>query len=371
MAFAYSGFSTVAQNYISRTVASNFYQKWPFGAALGALTLGNQNRKELQIGRPDSGEILSGGMISPIERINLGNVNWYQPRIQAFETSNSAYRTVRGNLPDVAAKTTNSHGQATQASAKVGWTHLDTPVLIWHEDKIRAAKENTAKGQALALGQVIDEATEVAYQEHISKLAVDTYSGSPTSQSADLWDAPQGYKMAFSATNTYSNVDRSVESAWRAQSDSTITAVDIVKILDDANITKGLNTKGSGVDLILTTGDLYIKFKAQILSQGGTVLQNGMPEFAKLGVKREVLQKDNAYIMYDPYISDANRVYAFNTKTWRFMVHPQFNFKVSEFTDNTKTGINKETYDYAYISTRFMLSCDDPTKNVVYTAIGT
>ena len=101
------------------------------------------------------------------------------------------------------------------------------------------------------------------------------------------------------------------------------------------------------------------------------MLQNGIPSMAQMGVKMEVLQKDNVYITYDPYITDANYAYVFDTSVWKFMVHPDFNFKVGEFIDNTKTGLNKETYDYAYISTRYMLTCDNPYLNVVYTAIGT
>jgi hypothetical protein len=65
MAFAVERFQTVAQNFISRGVASNFYKKAQFFAILGALTLGNRKDDMLSIGRPNSGEILSGGMVTP------------------------------------------------------------------------------------------------------------------------------------------------------------------------------------------------------------------------------------------------------------------------------------------------------------------
>jgi hypothetical protein len=313
-------------------------------------------------------------MVSPVERKRLGTINFYLPRAQLFATANSAYRaggTGRVALPDVASKTTLSHGQAMQGAAKFGWTHLDTPILVWHEDKIRAGNEGTKEGQSIAMGQLIDEATEVAIQDHLDKLATDVWTGNPSSQSADLWDAPLGLVQAVDTANTYGNVDRSTEALWRAQKDTTFTAVDITKIIDDANLTKSVRVKGRGVNCILTTTALYQQFKAQILSQGGVVLQNGpLQKFAKMGVTMEVLQKDNCYITYDPNCPASN-VFALDTSVFKFMLHPQFNFKTTPFVDNTKTGIAKEAYDYAYLQSRFMLTCDNPFLQVRYTAIGT
>lgn len=372
MAFAYEGFSTVAQNYLAKSVASNFYNKSPLLAVLGALSLGNQNRKELEIGRPNSGEILSGGMVSPIERLRLRSINSYCPRIQAFETSNTAARTGTGrvSLPSVANGSTRSHGQATQAAAKFNWTHYDTPIRIWHEDKIRAGSDGTREGQAISMGQIVDEATEVAKQDLISKLATDIYSGAPSSQSDDLWDAPAGVKSAFSATNTYGGINRTVESQWRAKVVSSYTAINIKGIINDANVTQGLAVKGSGVDLVLCPSALYLQFKDQVENDKTcVVLGDGVRGMAQMGVQKEVLRVNNAYVMYDPSITDSTYVYCFNTATWRFAVHPDFNFKVGKFVDNTTTGEGKEAYDYAYIGLRFFLACNDPTKNAVYTAI--
>jgi hypothetical protein len=373
MAFAAERFSTVAQNFISREVASNFYKKAQFLAILGALTLGNQKKTSLDIGRPNSGEILSGGIVNPIQKKRLGTVNAYLPRVQKFTTSNSAYRTGSGyvSLPTVANPTTNAHSQATQFAAEFRWSHLDTPILVWHEDKIRAGQEGTREGQGIAMGQIIDEATEVAMQEHIDKLAGDIWTGNPSSQNTDLWDSPLGITQALATTNTYARVDRNTESTWRSNLDSTLKAVDVNRIIDDANLTKQLRVKGNGINLLLTTTDLYQQFKAQILASGGMILQNGLPiDMAKMGVRKEVLQKDNVLITYDPSVP-ANNVAAFDTSVWKFMLHPQFNFHVGKFIDNTETGLGKEAYDYSYVSTRFMFTCDNPFLNVLYTAIGT
>jgi hypothetical protein len=370
MTFAVEGFATVAQNYISKQVASNFYRKATFLAILGALTLGNQSKTSLEIGRPGSGEILTAANVSQVERKRLGTVNNYLPRIQKFQTSNSKWMGVRDTMPSVASPTTLSQGQATQFAASFAWADLTTPMLIWHEDKIRAGQESTKEGQALAMGQLIDEATEVGMQEHIDEINSKTWTGNPSSQTAALWDQPLGINQALQAANVYANVDRAVEATWRAQVDSTITSVDINRIVDDANLTKELRVKGNGANCIITTVALYQQFKAQVLNTGGVVLQNGLPEMAKIGVKKEVLQKDNVYIAYDSQAA-ANSVQVFDLTTWKFMVHPSRNFSVSKWTDLSDKGEGAKDADQAFIRTRLMLTCDNPFLNVKYSAIGT
>jgi hypothetical protein len=387
MAFAITGFNTVAQNFISRQIASNFYKKAPYLAVLGALTIGNNNKDSLEIGRPGVGEILTGGLVSQVEKKRLGTINGYIPRIQGFETSNTAYRQGSANdgrtsLPDVADKSSRSHGQAMQFGAEYRWCHMDTPILIWHEDKIRAGKEGTREGQGIAMGQLINEATEVGMQDMLNKLAVDVYDSTLTAaeQNHALWKAPIGLLHMMhneSHTNpTMARVDRTNEPLWRGQVNSTLTAIDIRKIIDDANFSsaagrKGLKVYGNGADLIIVGTTLYQDFKKQVLAQGGTVMLNGLPAMAKMGVKKELLQIDNTVVMYDPFLTDANTVLVQDSTVFKFMIHPDYNFKVGKFIDNTTTGIDAELYDYAHLSLRFMFACDNPALTVRYTAIGT
>ena len=376
MAFAVEGFSTIAQNYISKGIASNFYPKLPFLSMLGALTLGNNNKDTLDIGRPGVGEILSGRQISVAEKLNLGRINSYLPRVQLFETSNSAWLSSYGSMPTVnvpgtATATSGAQSLMVQASAKFNWCEYITPIMIMHEDKIRAGQAGTREGQAIAMSQLVDESTEIAFQEHIKGINTGIWSGSAASQTADLWSAPLGISVAVAATNTYGNIDRGTHTQWAAQVDSTTTSVDIANIIDNANITKSLRTKGPGVDLIICNPDLYPSFKRQVLANGGCVVQNGpIVKMAKWGVTQEVLQKDNAYIMYDP-TCPANTVYALTSSTWRIAFHPERNFTVGKFVDLTQTGEGGRDADQAHIRTRFIFSCDNPFLNVKYSAIGT
>lgn len=376
MAWAVSGYSTVAQNFISRGVVSNFYKKAPFLAILGALTLGNQNKNSLEIGRPDTSEILAGARLDPLERKRLGTVNAYLARIQKFVTSNTKGMGTRDTYPTVANPTTNSQGQATQAAAEFHWFDVVTPILIWHEDMIRAEQgSNLQEGQALSMGKVVDDATEIAMQEHIDWLADKIWNGNPADQSADLWNEPAGILQALSATNTYGRVDRNVESLWRAQVDSTFKAVDIRRLIDDANLTKELNVKGNGAGLVLAPKDIYRQYKNQILSQIGLgkVMTDGLPQYAKMGVKAEVLQVDNCYVAYDPQLDAASTstVCVFDLTTWKFMVHEKRNMKVGKFSDLSQSQEGGKDADQGFIRTRAMFTCDNPFLNVKYTAIGT
>jgi hypothetical protein len=367
VAFAIEGFQAVSQNHISKTIASNFYPKLTLASALGAITIGNNNKKPLEIGRP-KGEILAGKNVSPAEKLRLGTVNEYRPRIQRFETSNSKWMGKYDTMPTVSSPTTTAHSQANQATARFMWADLATPILIWHEDKIRASQESTREGQAIAMSQLIEEATEVAIQEHIKEFNAKLWNGDPTSQSAELWDQPSGILNAISASGTYGNVNRAVETSWQAKGSASAFTADITKLVDDMNLVQGLRTYGQGVDLIITNTTLYPVFKAQVLASGGVILQNGMPNMAEFGVKQEVLKKDNAYIMYD-VTCPASTVLGFTLGTWRLAFHPQRNFSISKFTDLSQTGEGAKDADQAFIRTRLMFSCDNPALNCKYSAV--
>jgi len=372
MAFPYSKYQTVAQNHISRGIASNFYPKLPFLSAMGVMTVGNNNKSSLEIGRP-SGEILSGKTISPAEKLNLGRINFYQPRIQRFETDNSKWMSERDTNPVVANASTNAQSEANLASAKFGWAECRTPILIWHETRDRALDgAGNKEGQGIAMSQLLDESTEVGFQEHIKEINDAIWNGNPTNQNADLLSSPIGLIQAFSSTNTYGNVDRAVETMWQAQVDATMTTVDIRAIIDDANLTKRCRILGNGIDLIVTTPTLWRRFKNQILTQSGLgqFKPDGVAGMAKMGVKQECLVVDNVYIIYDESCP-ASHVLCFTSNTWRIAFAPKKNMTVLPFVDISRQSEGAKLADQAFIVTRLMMSCDNPFINVKYSTIGT
>lgn len=374
MAFAITGFKTVAQNWISRGIASNYYQKLPFLTMLAALSISRGNKTDpLEIGRPD-GKIYAGRLLSEGDLEDLQNFNAYQPRIQQFETDNSKWMGKYDTTPTTANKQTRAHSQVGQASALFYRSRVKTPIWVWHSDKDRALTRESKMGQGLAMSKQIDESTQSAFQDHVKKLNTGIWSGSPTDQTEDPWDQPAGISEALDTTNTYGNVDRSssANAAWRAQKDTTWTSEDIYALLDNANITKGLRTYGQGVDVIVCDQTRFLKFKRQIQSQSGpmAILKDGLPEFAKMGVKNEVLQVDNAYVIYDP-TCPTNTVLALSMGTWKMMIAPGKNCNVSKFTDLSDKTEGASEADQAFIETEFIFSCDNPWLNVRYTAVGT
>lgn len=373
MSFAVSGFAAIAQDYISKGVASNFYEKAPLLAVMAALTIGRE-KKALAIGRPGNGEILTGKGLSPAEKMSLSGINSYRPRIQGFKTSNTRARTNSGRVTasTVADSQTRSHGQATQYSAEFKWTHYDTPIKIWHEDKNRASQKGSGEGRALEMSRLIDEATEVAMQDMHDKLADDVRNGDPSDQSDDLWNEPAGIIAAADSTNTYGGVDRSDSDAvvWRANKVTAARGADFRKLKDEVNLTLGLETKGNGVNLALCGTGLYQIFRDQVLARGGgRCLGEGLPEFATMGLKREVVQVDNLYLMYDPGCP-VSTVEWYNLRYWKYIQHPEFNMKVTPFENQAKQE-GGEYCDYAEVQHRFILSCDDPANGVArHTAVG-
>lgn len=403
MAFAIEGFSSYSQNYIGKGINSNFYPKAVFIAILGALSLGNNDKQPLQIGRPGKMEILAGGkLVSPAEKLDPEaagfGANGYAPRSQLFETQNSKWMGRYDTAPTVSSATTLAQSQAMQGAALFRPAEVMTPGLIWHRDKERAGQRGSSDGRAIAMAQILEEATEVAYQEHVNNINWGIWFGNPSSQAVDPWDQPLGLVQAFSRTNVYGNVDRAVAAntaLWGAGTDSTITSPDIIKLLDEANLNTsastsriGLNIFGEGASFALCGIANYVSFKNQILSSGGggVILQNGIPQFASIGVKKEVLQKDNCYVMFDPMIaatppgknisgytvpaSFQKYVFFFSAKTWRLAFHPQKNMTVTPFRDLSLYQEGGKEADQFFIDTQLVFSSDNPGQNVVFSTIG-
>lgn len=379
--FAVEGFASIAQNYITGTVASNFYPRLPFVSAMAAFTISRNPKTSVNIGRPDGDKLwksqfLHGGTVTPAMREQIDTANAIEVPIQRFETSNSKWLGARDTNPTVASATTLSHGQARQAAALFYRASYITPILIWESDLERAARKETARGFAIAQGKLIDDATEVAYQEHIKGLNTGIWSGNPTNQSADPWNSPLGVDQLFSTTNTYGNVNRSISgnSVWAAQVDSTLTSVDAAKLVNDVNVTKGItDLNGRGTDLIITTKAIYLQMKEQLKAQGPVgirVVNEGLPGMAELGVRQEVLLVDNTYIMYDA-TQTANYAYCFDMSTM-FMAFPNGKAcKVTEFTDLQKYGEGAKRASQAFIETELFFWNANPALNVAYKSLGT
>jgi hypothetical protein len=384
-----SGFDAVCQKYIqSKPIASNFYKKSTYAAILGALTIGNQQKDSLSIGRPGIGEILSGANIPEIQRLRLGSINEYVPRIQGFKTQNTRELDVYDDLPGTVNQTTNAPSQADQYGAGFRWGEIVTEIKIWHEDKMRWLEEGTADGAGLAAVDGLQHATEVAIQDHIDALIENLWNGNPASQTASLWKsaggnpfvspgACLGVMQMTSATNTYGRIDRSNAAnatLWAASVDSTLTTDNVQAIIDDFKYTKGLSDTGSGPYLMIVPNNQFVKFKAQAKASHTIIEQmpDGLVKMAKMGALSDCIRVDDFYIVREPWLTTngfTQTVVILDASTIKVMFHPKRNFSVGKFTDQTDYGDNPSDLDRAFIRTRFMHTNDNPVRSARYTAI--
>lgn len=384
-----SGFDSVCQKYIqSRPIASNFYKKSALAAFLGGLTLGNQNKDSLSIGRPGTGEILSGADVPKAERMRLGSMNEYVPRIQGFKTQNTRELDVYDDLPGTANQLTRAPSQADQYGAGFRWGELVTEIKIWHEDKMRWLESGTADGAGLAAVDGLHHATEVAVQDHIDGLIENLWNGNPASQTASLWKSATGNPFSspgaclgvmqmVAATNTYGRIDRSNSdnaALWAASVDSSLTTDNVQAIIDDFKYTKGLSDTGNGPYLMLVPNNQFVKFKSQAKASHTIIeqLPEGLIKMAKMGVTSDVVRVDDFYIVRDPWLTTngyTTYVICLDTSTLKIMFHPKRNFSVGTFKDQTEYGDNPTDLDRAFIRTRFMMTNDNPVRSAKYTTI--
>lgn len=380
--FNVSEFQVEAQDYINgRQVASNYYQRSTLLSVMKALALGNQDKTSLTIGRPN-GSVVLGQTMSALDALAIGRRNTYKPRIQQFTTNNSRNRSANGfdDSPAVANRDTNAHSSATLAAAAFNWTAKDTPIWIWTEHKIRAQQEGTTDGMGVAMQQLIQEATEVAYQDMNDSMIAEIWAGNPSSQTVDLWSQQLGMAQVCSQTNTYGKVDRTATGAsqWQSNVDSTTTAVDYKKIANRARYFYGLNVTGSrpagGYYLALMNQTLFLTIKDQIkAARLETVdVSNKLPDRFRQGAEYELQQYEDVLFGYEPYLDTgyANSVFFIDPSVFKFILHEQFNFQVTPFKDQSE--IYQGAYaDYAQAQARYIFSCDNPKRTVLFNAIGT
>ena len=67
------------------------------------------------------------------------------------------------------------------------------------------------------------------------------------------------------------------------------------------------------------------------------------------------------------YTAQPGYVLCTNLKTWKFLVHPSYNMKVSDFKDIKSTAIGNPDALIAFIETQAMLVCERPNVNVMFT----
>ena len=387
--YALGGFNTLAQKALTRTIASQGYARSAFGYFMCGA--GQPAADLLSIGRPNEGSVWAGVPLSLAQKTELANRLSYAPRIQGFKSSNTVVVPARGNMPIVNSPATLSTGQAVQNAANFNWTsYITTPIRIDQIDLDTALSgDKTDAAMGLAVGALIEDSTQVATNEHLDQLYSRFLYGSPTSQFVIPTDDIQGLQISAGTTNMYGCVDRSQLVAgdpWLGNTLATNVPNDIYAIVNDANYTQKLATFSSGNLLVLAGSANYIRYKNQILNKtkdAGIVQSKdgmGLPSMAKMGVEREVLRADNAFVMYEPfldvcygtdtsgnalYTATPGDVYVINPKVWKIMFQPKYNMHLRPFVDISDKSLAAPKTTISFIESRVILSCDRPAVGVV------
>lgn len=388
-----AGLSSIAQKKLTNTIASQGYARSGFGYAITGLTRGDVSNP-LSIGRPGEGAIFSGGDLSMAEKKTLLGRESYNPRIQAFFATNTAVVGPNGTMPQVANATTQASSQAMQAAADFKWfSQLITPIYLRQYDLDMAVSKSLGNDEALglAVGLLIEMATEVATNDHLDNLWSRVIYGNPSSQFVAPADDLQGVLTAGGLNGSvYGGVDRTPlgdRDGWNVVQTSTAFPLDIYKLALDVNYgTPKFNVYGSGKKIIFCGATNYQIFRNQILARDKDtgILRSkegsGLPEMAKIGVEKEVLIADDCYVIYEPFLDTCygctpgtvtplytarpTYIVVANMKLWTMMFHPMYNMKIGEFKDISNLSLGAPRAQISFIQTMAILACDRPRLGV-------
>lgn len=391
---AVEGSNVYCERWNSKTIAPQVYAR----SALGYLLFNEHlnkggNGDDLVIGRPGEMKFLSGSDLNEAQKMTLRGSGWYTPLIQGYRTYNTIMTGARSNLPSMQNPTVLSSGQVGQFAAKFPWCgYLTTPLQFWEWDMDLAneSMEGYSDVQAgLAMQGILDNGMRTAFQEHLDQLYSRVLYGAPSDGSQLPNDDVPGVFTSLLSTNTYGNINRTnlpTDNPWVGKTIATAKPLDIDALVMDANITQGLSVYGAGVNAILCGGNYYQIFRQQVLQRtkgaGGSVMEGGLPKMGALGVEREVLRVNNAYVMYEPFLdtcygkdTSGNALYTaaptkvlmLNLKLFKLIMHPKYNMKITPPQDISNTAIANPRARIGRIDSMLIMSNDQPNAHACYT----
>lgn len=346
-----SGFNAYADRQIQSGLHSGLFQVSPLLSILAGKSV-----TEGMIGRPGTTTILGRGSVKrvPNERLSgslEGHVRFLTGKVGG--TKNLGER-------DTAPSTGNDSQDQKVRSAYFRWTLKQTPILVWN-NTLRLAGSNKFR-----IANAVKEATELAMEEHLEDLHQELFTGNPSDQTADVWDATPGLEQAIDDNNTYGAVDRGTYTTWQAKVVSTAKTASL-RLIDDANLTQGIRKTGPGVDVVLTTFTLFDKFKQEALARGGTHIVSGTPDASEVGQIKEAVKYNGVLIVPDPKAT-ASYVYMLTLADWLFQINGDDNFRVTSFKDLSDDPGGKDAVA-AKISTMYRLMCLRPWNQILYTSV--
>ena len=318
--YSLEDFNAYAQAYIEDGIVSSLFNRSVILSVLAGV-----GGMEGELGRPGAYTIMGGaGMSEAQRRKTMGSV-----RAHAFflteEVGGGKWIGARGT----SSNTGNTSQDQKKKSASFCWAEREDPIKVW-KDTLKMAQGEWE------IAEPLDEATNFATEEHYKAISTGCYTGNPSDQQEDKWDALLGLQQMCHTTNTYGNVNRSTYSAWASNRVTTSKAASL-DLIDDAHLDydgsgSNLLDNGPGADLWLTTGTIYRKLKRQAKAEGVSIVKGSIADHGMLGYVNEWIEYGDKIVAYDPYCPSGH-MFGLCTKSLVFEIHPESNFTVEEFVD--------------------------------------
>ena len=365
--------------YASEQFIPNFvsqqYVRSPLLGFLAAQGGDKGGLRELSLGLLNGkGSIIGGANMKKAKRENLqGSERVYVAGVQTGTNAASVKNlTVRDTSATVSTPTSNSQDQKRKAGF-VQWTHKQNAVIVW-KSTVRIAKGK------YKIADVISDAVGIAVQDMFDNLIDELWKGSPSSQDAEVyWSEQQGINDVCHTTNTLYGIDRTSVTYYDSHRVTGSTTANLAMI-DDANVTQGIQDTGDGVSLCLLPKALYLGMKAEALTKGGTLIHSKTPESAQTGIRKESIMYGETLITYDPGLKDysavvtadpdmSDNVFMADMGDWVFQTNDGANFQMGEFVSLPDYSEGAIDADQALIDLEYRFWTNKPWTSILYTAV--
>lgn len=205
------------------------------------------------------------------------------------------------------------------------------------------------------------------------------WTGTPSDQSAAMWDRPAGLLAAIDDANTYGGLDRTTAANywWKAKKDTATHVFSLQDLVNDALYTKGLAFQGGemqgGPDIFVVNPQLFQKFISQATAQTQVVdlCSNGsLKQFGEYGFKATALKYGQVWCIPDQRCP-VGTVLGINSKTIVIAFKSGKKFTPSKIYDGKALGPTTGAFDgsFYYVNTQIMPIVEAPSLCVKYTAV--
>jgi hypothetical protein len=390
-----SSLQSLMQDFLSDRLVSTLVNTMP----LMYFLLGKDGNKDgvYGLGVPKTGAVFSGVPMSKARKQEILGTDTFMPIVQTSlpNESDGKVLTNYDTMPVRANAATAGNTAGTRYTRPFfRWTERADPILVWNKEIRRTRRQNGGGGPraSAAVGDLFTSEERNVLTTHLqwwnkrlwyrneAGEVAGINGGFPTNVDDKTWDNPYSIRQACLNNNVYGGVDRSLaaNSWWQGNVVTAHRAAVLSEIVDEANYALGCAALGKTIDLWVVGSKLFPIFAAEARSKGGQIIYaNGqLPGYGKYGFTRQVVQFNNAFVLFDPLCPTAgvggatkNCMAGLNLDTWMVSVSPDANFSIDEPFNLAKTEGGKDAMK-SQLRTELMIACESPKVNVWYDDVG-